>query len=107
MKAKDAMIFWDEANSGRPMAGQCRVVRVGADDRRFPYSSGAVDDYWRKLKGCEMEIALMRECSKLIKDGLAAETVMKEFSKIDEWDVLMVNEPWILDQLYHRNEDKK
>jgi len=106
MKAKDATILWDEANSGRPMAGQCRVVSIGEDDRRFPYSSGAVDEYWRKLRSYEMEIALMRECGKLLKDGLAAETVVKEFSKIDEWDMLLAHQPWFLDQLYHRNEDE-
>jgi hypothetical protein len=90
MKAKDALIIWDEANSGRATAGQCRVMRHGQqDDRRFPFSYTGPQNFFAGVHDMtadeRLTELLLMYVRLVLLYGLDPSRVAEEFCKIDEF----------------------
>lgn len=89
MKAKDAVILWNRTDpipAYQETAGQCRVVRLGHDDRRFPYSGGAAYARRQALRGDAQLVAVLLDYINLtVVERLDPVMVTKEFAKIDEF----------------------
>jgi hypothetical protein len=93
MKAIEAMITWEEADSGGPNAGQVLVIRHARDRRDdigLANSIGACDAEWHEMSDRDRVLQLYLQFHSLVAyDGIDPQIAHREFSKIDEfrhWD---------------------